>query len=108
MRTVPVRVPGRPRRPTTYVGPAALAAAQRLLEEPRGVDPERILDWADGSERRLAMPRRVRMHGGLSLQRPPGGADHGAPRHARRRTPDRGNGDAGMTRSGAPGARATR
>ena len=29
-----------------YVGPAALAAAQRLLEEPRGVDPERILDWA--------------------------------------------------------------
>jgi succinate dehydrogenase / fumarate reductase iron-sulfur subunit len=30
-----------------YVGPAALAAAQRLLEEPRGVDPERILDWAD-------------------------------------------------------------
>ena len=25
-----------------YVGPAALAAAQRLLEEPRGVDPERI------------------------------------------------------------------
>ena len=30
-----------------YVGPAALAAAQRLLEEPRGVDPERVLDWAD-------------------------------------------------------------
>ncbi len=30
-----------------YVGPAALAAAQRLLEEPRGVDPGRILDWAD-------------------------------------------------------------
>ncbi|MGZ4149729.1 MAG: succinate dehydrogenase/fumarate reductase iron-sulfur subunit [Actinomycetota bacterium] len=30
-----------------YVGPAALAAAQRLLEEPRGTDPERILDWAD-------------------------------------------------------------
>ncbi len=30
-----------------YVGPAALAAAQRLLEEPRGADPERILDWAD-------------------------------------------------------------
>lgn len=29
-----------------YVGPAALAAGQRLLEEPRGVDPERILDWA--------------------------------------------------------------
>jgi succinate dehydrogenase / fumarate reductase iron-sulfur subunit len=29
-----------------YAGPAALAAAQRLLEEPRGVDPERILDWA--------------------------------------------------------------
>jgi succinate dehydrogenase / fumarate reductase iron-sulfur subunit len=30
-----------------YVGPAALAAAQRLLEEPRGVDPEQILEWAD-------------------------------------------------------------
>ena len=30
-----------------YVGPAALAAAQRLLEEPRGVDPARVLDWAD-------------------------------------------------------------
>jgi succinate dehydrogenase / fumarate reductase iron-sulfur subunit len=30
-----------------YVGPAALAAAQRLLEEPRGMDPGRILDWAD-------------------------------------------------------------
>ena len=30
-----------------YVGPAALAAAQRLLEEPRGTDLERILDWAD-------------------------------------------------------------
>jgi succinate dehydrogenase / fumarate reductase iron-sulfur subunit len=30
-----------------YVGPAALAAGQRLLEEPRGVDPESVLDWAD-------------------------------------------------------------
>jgi len=30
-----------------YVGPAALAAAQRLLEEPRGSDTERLLDWAD-------------------------------------------------------------
>ena len=30
-----------------YVGPAALAAAQRLLEEPRGADRDRILDWAD-------------------------------------------------------------
>jgi succinate dehydrogenase / fumarate reductase, iron-sulfur subunit len=30
-----------------YVGPAALAAGQRLLEEPRGVDPTDILDWAD-------------------------------------------------------------
>jgi len=31
-----------------YLGPAALAAAQRLLEEPRGdVDPREILDWAD-------------------------------------------------------------
>jgi succinate dehydrogenase / fumarate reductase iron-sulfur subunit len=30
-----------------YFGPAALAAAQRLLEEPRGTDLDRILDWAD-------------------------------------------------------------
>ena len=30
----------------TYVGPAALGAAQRLLEEPRGADREEILDWA--------------------------------------------------------------
>jgi len=30
-----------------YVGPAALAAAQRLLEEPRGADTHRLLDWAD-------------------------------------------------------------
>ena len=31
----------------TYLGPAALAYAQRLLEEPRGADREAILDWAD-------------------------------------------------------------
>jgi succinate dehydrogenase iron-sulfur subunit len=30
-----------------YLGPAALAAAQRLIEEPRGLDPSRILEWAD-------------------------------------------------------------
>jgi succinate dehydrogenase / fumarate reductase iron-sulfur subunit len=30
-----------------YVGPAALAAAQRLLEEPRGTDPAGILEWAE-------------------------------------------------------------
>ena len=31
----------------TYVGPAALAYAQRLLEEDRGADRDAILDWAD-------------------------------------------------------------
>jgi succinate dehydrogenase / fumarate reductase iron-sulfur subunit len=31
----------------TYLGPAALAYAQRLLEEPRGTDRDTILDWAD-------------------------------------------------------------
>jgi succinate dehydrogenase / fumarate reductase iron-sulfur subunit len=31
----------------TYLGPAALAYAQRLLEEPRGADREAVLDWAD-------------------------------------------------------------
>jgi succinate dehydrogenase iron-sulfur subunit len=30
-----------------YVGPAALAAAQRLVEEPRGTDTADILRWAD-------------------------------------------------------------
>jgi succinate dehydrogenase / fumarate reductase iron-sulfur subunit len=33
-----------------YVGPAALVAAQRLLEEPRGADPCDILAWADRPE----------------------------------------------------------
>jgi succinate dehydrogenase/fumarate reductase iron-sulfur protein len=33
-----------------YVGPAALSAAQRLLEEPRGTDTRSVLDWADGPE----------------------------------------------------------
>jgi len=33
-----------------YVGPAALAAAQRLAEEPRGVDVEDVLDWADAED----------------------------------------------------------
>ncbi|MGZ8631974.1 MAG: succinate dehydrogenase/fumarate reductase iron-sulfur subunit [Actinomycetota bacterium] len=31
----------------TYLGPAALAYAQRLLEEPREADRDAILDWAD-------------------------------------------------------------
>ena len=31
----------------TYVGPAALAYAQRMLEETEGADREAILDWAD-------------------------------------------------------------
>jgi succinate dehydrogenase / fumarate reductase, iron-sulfur subunit len=31
----------------TYVGPAALAYAQRMLEEPRGSDVGPILQWAD-------------------------------------------------------------
>ena len=31
----------------TYVGPAALAYAQRMLEESRGADREAILNWAD-------------------------------------------------------------
>ena len=30
-----------------YVGPAALAAAQRMLEEPRGADRGRLIEWAD-------------------------------------------------------------
>jgi succinate dehydrogenase / fumarate reductase iron-sulfur subunit len=33
-----------------YVGPAALAAAQRLLEEPRGTDERSVLDWASRPE----------------------------------------------------------
>jgi succinate dehydrogenase iron-sulfur subunit len=33
-----------------YVGPAALIAAQRLLEEPRGADEQAVLDWAAGPQ----------------------------------------------------------
>ena len=33
-----------------YVGPAALAAAERLLEEPRGVEREDVLAWASRPE----------------------------------------------------------
>jgi succinate dehydrogenase / fumarate reductase iron-sulfur subunit len=33
-----------------YVGPAALVAAQRLLEEPRGADCNEVLAWADRPE----------------------------------------------------------
>ena len=33
-----------------YVGPAALVAAQRLLEEPRGADREDVLAWAGRPE----------------------------------------------------------
>jgi succinate dehydrogenase / fumarate reductase iron-sulfur subunit len=33
-----------------YVGPAALASAQRLLEEPRGVQREDVLAWASQPE----------------------------------------------------------
>ncbi|MGZ8651176.1 MAG: succinate dehydrogenase/fumarate reductase iron-sulfur subunit [Actinomycetota bacterium] len=32
----------------SYVGPAALAYAQRMLEEPRGANVGAILEWADG------------------------------------------------------------
>lgn len=34
-----------------YVGPAALVAAHRLVEEPRGSDPEDVLAWADREDR---------------------------------------------------------
>jgi succinate dehydrogenase / fumarate reductase iron-sulfur subunit len=33
-----------------YVGPAALAYAQRLLDEPRGADTQRTLEWADDED----------------------------------------------------------
>lgn len=33
-----------------YVGPAALASAQRLIEEPRGADREDVLAWASRPE----------------------------------------------------------
>ncbi len=33
-----------------YAGPAALAAAQRMLEEPRGADLADLIDWADDPE----------------------------------------------------------
>ncbi len=33
-----------------YVGPAALAAAQRVAEEPRGADVDGVLEWADDED----------------------------------------------------------
>ncbi|MGO9900456.1 MAG: succinate dehydrogenase/fumarate reductase iron-sulfur subunit [Solirubrobacteraceae bacterium] len=33
-----------------YLGPAALSAAQRLLEEPRGADREHVLAWASSPD----------------------------------------------------------
>ncbi|MGZ4201361.1 MAG: 2Fe-2S iron-sulfur cluster-binding protein, partial [Thermoleophilaceae bacterium] len=33
-----------------YVGPAALTTAERLLEEPRGVDPDDVLSWVSRPE----------------------------------------------------------
>jgi succinate dehydrogenase / fumarate reductase iron-sulfur subunit len=33
-----------------YAGPAALAAAQRLVEEPRDADVDAVLDWADDED----------------------------------------------------------
>jgi succinate dehydrogenase / fumarate reductase, iron-sulfur subunit len=30
-----------------YLGPAALAAAERVLEEPRGAEPRKVLGWVD-------------------------------------------------------------
>jgi succinate dehydrogenase / fumarate reductase, iron-sulfur subunit len=33
-----------------YLGPAALTAAHRLLEEPRGADKRAVLDWAERPE----------------------------------------------------------
>ena len=33
----------------TYLGPAALAAAWRVVEEPRGLDPKPLLDWVDSA-----------------------------------------------------------
>jgi succinate dehydrogenase / fumarate reductase iron-sulfur subunit len=33
-----------------YLGPAALAAAWRVVEEPRGADVESVLKWVDSSQ----------------------------------------------------------
>ena len=33
-----------------YYGPAALAAAWRVVEEPRGLDPQEALDWVDNEK----------------------------------------------------------
>jgi succinate dehydrogenase / fumarate reductase iron-sulfur subunit len=46
VRPVPVGLPGGRRRPR-YQGPAALAAAGRLLEEPRGADRTAVLGRVD-------------------------------------------------------------
>ena len=45
VRPVPVGLPGR--RDPRFLGPAALAAAERVLEEPHGADPKVVLGLVD-------------------------------------------------------------
>ena len=68
-----------------YVGPAALAAAQRLLEEPRGADPGPVIRLDGRRAGGLALPRRVRVHRGVPVGRRPGRRDHAAAPGGRRR-----------------------
>ena len=67
-----------PRRRDEYVGPAALAAAQRLLEEPRGADREDVLAWAGRPEGVWRCHVGLRVHESVPGRRAPGRAHHGA------------------------------
>ena len=84
VRPLPVGVPGRRDRRRATSGRPRSRAAQRVLEEPRGADRETLLGLGRRRRRRVALPRRLRVHRGLPVGRPPGRADHGAARREHR------------------------
>ena len=59
-----------------YVGPAALAWAERVVEEPRGAEVANLLAWADDRDSVVALPRDLRVHRGVPGGREPRGTDH--------------------------------
>ena len=69
-----------------YLGPGALAAIARMIEEPRdGVDRRRAAATGRQRARLLALPHRVRVFRGLPVGRRPGAVDRGAAPPERRR-----------------------
>ena len=61
-----------------FLGPAALAAAERVLEEPRGADPRAVLGLVDDAHGAWRCHTGVRMLGRLPGRGRPGRGDHAA------------------------------